>query len=49
MYLKLIEISIVIILGFVEGEQTFSTLSYKKNKLRNCLTSHLDLGIWMYA
>lgn len=44
-YLNLIEISIVIILGFVEGEQTFSTLSYMKTKLKNYLTNHLELGI----
>lgn len=41
----MIEISIVIILRFVKGEQTFLTLSYMKTKLKNYLTSHLNLGI----
>jgi hypothetical protein len=40
----------VIIIGSVEDETTFSNLSFMENKLHNCLTTHLDLVvIKMYA
>jgi hypothetical protein len=37
------------VLGSVEDEQCFSTLSFTKNKLNNQLTTHLDLIVCMYA
>jgi len=36
-----------IVLGNVEDEQNFSTLSFTKNKLRNRLITHLDLVVCM--
>jgi 2-C-methyl-D-erythritol 4-phosphate cytidylyltransferase len=36
-YLKLAEVAIVLVLGSVEDEYTFSTLSFMKDKLRNRL------------
>jgi antitoxin component of RelBE/YafQ-DinJ toxin-antitoxin module len=36
-------------LGFVEGEQTFSTLTFMKDKLCNKLGLHLDTIIRMFA
>jgi hypothetical protein len=40
----LVEVSIVITLRFVVGEQTFLTLFYTKNKLKNNV--RIDLYIW---
>jgi hypothetical protein len=37
------------ILGSVEDERCFSLLSFIKNKLKNQLTIHLELVMWMYA
>jgi len=48
-FLKLVEISIVITLGSMKDEWTFSTLAYIKNKLKIHLTMHLDMVIKMYA
>ncbi len=48
-FLKLVEMSIVITLGLIEDEQTFLTLIYIKNKLKNRLIGHLDMVIRMYA
>jgi hypothetical protein len=48
-FLKLVEISIAITLGSIEDKQTFSTLSYIKDKLRNYLIVYLDMVIRMYA
>jgi len=36
-------------LGSVEDERTFSTFIFMKSKLRNQLTTHLDLVVKMYA
>ncbi len=36
-------------LGFVEDEQTFSTLAFMKDKLCNKLGLHLDTIIRMFA
>ncbi len=46
---KLVELIIVMVLGSVEDERTFSTLTFMKSKLRNQLTTHLDLVVRMYA
>ncbi len=42
-------IIIVMVLGNVEDERTFSTLTFMKSKLKNQLTTHLDLVVRMYA
>jgi hypothetical protein len=48
-YLKLAEIATVLVLGSVEDECTFSTLSFMKDKLRNRLQTHLPLVVSMHA
>jgi hypothetical protein len=42
------KIAIVQVLGLVECEQTFSTLSFMKSKLRNHLNEHLNIVVRMY-
>jgi len=39
----------VMVLGSVEDERCFSTLSFTKNKLRNWFVKHLDSILHMYA
>jgi hypothetical protein len=39
-YLKVVEIGIAIVLGSVQDERTFSTVSFLKNKVCNRLTTH---------
>ena len=48
-FMKLAEIACVQVLGSVEFERTFSTLSFIKNRLRNRLTTHLELAVAMHA
>lgn len=48
-YLKVVEMAVVIVLGNVEDERTFSTLSFMKNKLQNRLSIHLPLVVAMHA
>ncbi len=48
-YLKLLEITVVLVLESIEDEQTFSTLTFMKNKLRNRLSLHLDTIVRMFA
>jgi hypothetical protein len=48
-YLKLVEIVVVSMLGFVEDERTFSTLAFMKDKLCNRLGLHLDTTFCMFA
>ncbi len=48
-FLKLVEIAIVMVVGSVEDERIFSTVNFMKSKLCNCLTTHLNLVVWMYA
>jgi hypothetical protein len=36
-------------MGFVEDERTFSTLTFTKTTLRNCLCEHLDMVVQMFA
>jgi hypothetical protein len=48
-YLKLAEIATVLVLGSVEDERTFSTLSFMKDKLRNHLQTHLPLVVSMHG
>ncbi len=46
--LKLVEIVTIIVVCSVEDKKTFSTISFMKSKLHNCLTTHLDLVVQMY-
>jgi hypothetical protein len=39
----------VMVLGFVANERTFSNLIFMKTKLCNCLMIHLDLVVHKYA
>ncbi len=49
-WLKLIGfVCMAMVLGSVEDEWCFFTLSFIKNKLRNWLITHLDLIVHMYA
>jgi hypothetical protein len=48
-FLKLVEIAMVHVLGFVEDEHCFSFASFLKTKLRNCLDPHLELAIAMFS
>jgi hypothetical protein len=48
-WLKLVELSMAMVLGSMEGERCFFNLSFMKSKLRNQLTTHLDLMVRMYA
>jgi hypothetical protein len=48
-WLKLIELSMAIIMGNVENEWCLSNLGFMKSKLRNILTTHLDLVVKMFG
>jgi hypothetical protein len=48
-FLKLVKIAIVQMLGLVEDEQTFSTISFMKSKLKNHLNEHLNIVMGMYT
>ena len=48
-YMKIVELAVVTVLGSVEDERTFSTLSFMKNRLRNRLSTHLPLVVGMHA
>jgi hypothetical protein len=48
-WLKLVELSMVMVLSNMEDERCFSNLSFMKSKLRSQLTTHLDLVVKMYA
>jgi len=37
------------VLGSVENDMCFFHMFFMKSKLRNELTIHLDLVVWMYA
>lgn len=47
-FLKLAELVLVMIIGSIEDERTFSRLDYVKNKKRNRLDVHLDCCLRMY-
>jgi hypothetical protein len=42
-FLKVAEIAIAMVLGSVQDERTFSTVSFMKSRLRNRLTTNLEL------
>ncbi len=48
-YFKLVELAIALILKSVEDEHAFSIVTFMKSKLRNRLTTNLDLVIRMYV
>jgi hypothetical protein len=48
-YLKLVELAVIMVLGSVEDERTFSNVNFLKLKLQNQLTIHLDLVVKMFA
>jgi len=47
--MKVIELVVVQIMGFVEDEKTFSTLTFMKTKLWNRLCEYLYLVVRMIA
>jgi hypothetical protein len=44
-WLKLVELSMAMVLSNVEDDKWFSNMSFMKSKLRNQLTTHLDLMV----
>jgi hypothetical protein len=48
-FMKLVEITIVMIIGNTIDKRSFSMISFTKFKFRNRLTTHLDLVVKMYA
>jgi hypothetical protein len=48
-FVKLAEIAAVQVLGSVEDERTFSTLTFMKTKLQNRLDGHLPVVVGMYS
>jgi hypothetical protein len=48
-FFKLAKIVIVQVLGSMEDEHTFSTLSFMKSKLRNHFNEHLHIVVGMYS
>ena len=48
-FFKVAEIAICAVLGSVEDERTFSTLSFMKSKLRNRLTGHVDTCVKLFS
>jgi hypothetical protein len=47
--MKLVELVVVQIMGYVEDERTLSTLTFMKTRLRNHLCKHLNLVVQMFA
>jgi hypothetical protein len=43
-----VKIVVIQMLGLVEDERTFSTISFMKSKLRNRLNEHLNIAVGMY-
>jgi hypothetical protein len=44
-FLKVAKIAIAMVLGFVQDERMFSTVSFMKSKMRNRLTTNLKLAV----
>jgi hypothetical protein len=42
-YIIIAEIAIVMVMDSIQDERTFSTVSFMKSKLRNCLGKHLSM------
>jgi hypothetical protein len=47
--LKLAEIVVVLMLGYIKDEWTFFMLAFIKDKLHNKLSPHLDTIVYMFA
>jgi hypothetical protein len=47
-YIKLVELVVVQMIGSIEDEQCFFTLTFMKTKLKNLLMKHLELIIVMF-
>jgi hypothetical protein len=48
-YIKLVEVDVVQVIGSVEDERCFPTLTFMKTKLWSKLTTHLKLVIWIFS
>jgi hypothetical protein len=48
-WIKVAELAVTAVLGSVEDERTFSSLSFMKSKVRNRLGGHLDTCVKVYA
>jgi len=48
-YVKLVTITMVQMINFVEDTRCFNNLNSIKLKLRNQLTTHLELVVWMFV
>jgi hypothetical protein len=47
--MKVVELVVIQIMSYVEDEETFSTLTLMKTRLRNCLCEYLDLVVRLIA
>lgn len=48
-YMKLVEITIVLLRGFMEDEHIFSIFGFMKDKLHNRLGYHLNTIVYMFT
>jgi hypothetical protein len=48
-FMKVSKLVVVQIMGFVEDDKMFLTLTFMKTRLRNQLCEHLDLVVHMFA
>jgi hypothetical protein len=48
-FMKVAKLTMVQIMGSMEDERTFSTLTFMKTRLHNRLCEHLDLVVCMYV
>jgi len=48
-FMKVVELVMVYIRGYIEDERTFSIMMFMKTKLQNQLCEHLNLVVHMFA
>jgi hypothetical protein len=48
-WFKVAELAVVQVLGSIEDERTFSTVTFSKSRLRNCLSEHLAACVGIYS
>jgi hypothetical protein len=48
-YIKVVEITMMQVLGLIEDEKTFNNLFFKKSKLHKGLNTHFDLCVRMFT
>ena len=48
-FIKLAEIAVIHVIGSVEDERTFSSLTFLKSKLRATLVDYLEVALGMYS